>query len=271
MSSSFLHTIFLTLLLGILSHPVSAQVGNDADSIAPPVSVDTLSAEEQEDGDYSVEDVKSTADVAVPDTAAFRIVADTTAARLRKDQAFAYANDSAYWQKDLPETRNEGKGFWYYFDAFFHSGGVRFVFYTLLIALLLFVVYRIIESNNLYMFRKPRPTDSAEAGGDEVLTDEPALEKKIRQAIEAGNYRVAVRYLYLKSLRSLDKKGWIRYHAQATNNDYIHQVSDKGIGREFRFLTNIYEYVWYGEFELSGTQFGLVQQQFQQFHNTIRA
>ena len=92
------------------------------------------------------------------------------------------------------------------------------------------------------------------------------LDEKIKKAIADKDHRKAVRYLYFKTLRQLDQRGWIRYHAQATNYDYITQISSYPVAGDFKFLTQVYDYVWYGGFELTEEQFGIVHSNFQKIY-----
>jgi hypothetical protein len=78
-----------------------------------------------------------------------------------------------------------------------------------------------------------------------------------------------VRYLYIKTLYALNDKNWIQFHAQATNNEYVKQMSEHKNINDFRFLTQVYEYVWYGRFEVTEQQFSVVHHNFKKFQATI--
>lgn len=205
------------------------------------------------------------------DTTVFRQVPDSVALKLKKDKIFEYANDSAYWKEvQVRRKRSSGSdtGFWGAFYKFFALREVRIIMYILLGILFLWVIYRVIIQNNLYVFsrankqRKPDEEEEADVESEDI-------EEKISKAIAAGNYRAAVRFLYIKTLQLLNNKGWIRYHAQATNHEYILQMSNNKLSNEFNFLTGVYDYVWYGEFELSGDQFGRVQHVFNNFFGVM--
>lgn len=198
-----------------------------------------------------------------------RTVPDSSVNKLKRDEAFAYANDSAYWTKKAKEPEKRGKGFWDYFYDFFSGSAVRTITYIILGVIFVLIIYRIIVVNNLFMTAasRRRKEDPREF---EIEIDDNNLDAKIQAAIQDRNFRAAIRFMYLKSLRSLNDKGWIRYHAQGTNNEYISQVHPYGVGNEFRFLTHVYEYVWYGEFALSEEQFNRVQQNFQHFFNAVK-
>jgi len=80
---------------------------------------------------------------------------------------------------------------------------------------------------------------------------------------------MAVRWLYLKALRLLNEQALIKYHIQATNRDYMQQLSGVALGGPFRWLTVTYERVWYGEFPVSDAQFDTLYPYFQDFYKSI--
>jgi hypothetical protein len=204
---------------------------------------------------------------AVTEPPAFREVPDSVANRLKKQKDFAYANDAAYWTRE-PETEPK-KDFWDYFYSFFSQMGVRMIMYGLLIAFFLFIIYRVIVVNNLYMFYRSKKASNTVDEGEGNIEDDN-LDEKINKAIDQHEHRMAVRFMYLKALRLLNDRQWIRFHAQATNYEYVNQMSGHKMSEEFRFLTRIYDYVWYGEFTLTNEQFELVHKNFLHFYNAVK-
>ena len=255
----------MRLVIGItllLSFTKSLRAQDESDTIvaAPP------SLSQDADDGYATsrtQSKRSTYEIPV-----LRQVADSTARSLQKQKEFAYANDPAYW-KEEPKPR-EQKSFWDYFFEFFQSSTVRTIVYSLLIAFFLFVIYRIIVVNKLFLFyssKKLKPQEEGEA----VNIEDENWDEKIQKAIDANDHRMAVRYMYLKTLQLLNAKQWIQYHAEATNHEYVLQMNSRKQGSDFRFLTRIYDYVWYGEFALTAEQFDVVNNNFRHFYNTVNS
>jgi hypothetical protein len=202
-----------------------------------------------------------------PERPALRAVPDSAVSRVKKQKEFAYANDPAFWAQEPVEREDEGFG--YHFYRFFSNDTVRMLFYGLLIAFFLFVIYRVMVVNNLYLFyrnKQSKPVIENDEGG---IEDEN-LDEKIHKAVHDKQHRLAVRFMYLKALRLLNDQLLIRFHAQSTNYEYVKQMSGHKMGEEFRFLTRIYDYVWYGEFALNEDQFRVVHNNFQQFYNAVK-
>lgn len=233
-----------------------AQVNGDADSsvtVESPVQVD----------DYLSHDK-----VVVPEPLTYRRVPDSIPRSLKRQKDFAYANDPGYWVSDPPPE--EKKGFWYYFYNFFQSVAVRTIAYSLLIAFFLFIIYRIIVVNKLFLFYSSKKVKKEE--GEEVVNiDDENLDEKIQKAIDEKDHRTAVRYMYLKALKLLNDRQWIHFHAEATNYEYVNQMSGRKLANEFGFLTRVYDYVWYGEFMLTDEQFEIVYNNFKHFYNAVNS
>lgn len=93
--------------------------------------------------------------------------------------------------------------------------------------------------------------------------------KLIQQAIVQKNYRLAVRYYYLNILRQLEIKELIVWEQQKTNHDYINEISENNIKISFEELTRLYDFVWYGNFEINEVEFARVAADFEQTNSLI--
>lgn len=261
--------VFVAFLLCIFIGKVNAQEATTDTSYQNPVIDSINSVLDDGDTDYSDEVAPdSTTEVHEPDTVTFRAVPDSVVTALQKRKEFEYANDPAYWMKNKKKEDSEARTIGF-LEWLFYNRGVKIAMYILLAAVLLFAVYKIIINNNLfYRNAKNKLAATTVEEGIEMETD---LESKIAKAIQVKDYRKAVRYLYVKSLRELDQKNLIRYHAQATNYDYLAQVSEFKFAGRFSFLTQVYDYVWYGGFEMSDNQFDKVAKDFNDFFKEIGA
>lgn len=76
--------------------------------------------------------------------------------------------------------------------------------------------------------------------------DPQALWQQARRAADTGDYRRAVRLLYLSALMHLDRAGLIDYHPSRTNWSYAEALSDaSSLAEPFRALTSIADRVLY--------------------------
>lgn len=85
----------------------------------------------------------------------------------------------------------------------------------------------------------------------------------ITKAKNEKNLRLANRYYYLWLLKSFSDKEIIEWDIEKTNADYLNEISNLELKNEFQFLSYVYEHSWYGEFELSKTDFERTETTFQ--------
>ncbi|MCT4628265.1 hypothetical protein [Winogradskyella sp.] len=96
------------------------------------------------------------------------------------------------------------------------------------------------------------------------------FDKLIKQALKENNYRLATRYMYLKSLKALAHKKTIEWHYDKTNNDYLNEIKDLKLKTLFKRVSYIYDYVWYGEFPIDKERFNKNKDDFNQLIKTTQ-
>ena len=96
-----------------------------------------------------------------------------------------------------------------------------------------------------------------------------------KQLIEVAendkNYRLAIRYYYLWLLKGLTNAEIIDYDVEKTNSDYFNEIKSKPIQEEFSYTSYLYNYIWYGEFDVNEQQFNKAKTAFKKFLNSIKA
>jgi len=190
-----------------------------------------------------------------------RSIPDTAVRHWKADHDFDYANDLSLWKKDRKEEENV-------LQRAFDSNAFRWLIYILLGSLLLYALYKIISENNLRFFYR-KPVRLKETAQEEAGLPEEGLDQLLKKAVEGKEYRMATRYLYLMALHHLDQRELIRWHSQATDEEYVRQMDVTPQGERFRWLTSAYQRVWYGKFPLEEHQFSRLSQYFQDFHKDV--
>ena len=77
----------------------------------------------------------------------------------------------------------------------------------------------------------------------------------ISNALRNKDYRLAVRFLYLKNLKQMSDKDIIEWSSHKTNYSYQYEMQNPLLRSKFLETTLIFDYVWYGEFELDESKF----------------
>jgi hypothetical protein len=144
----------------------------------------------------------------------------------------------------------------------------RFLLWSIAIFALLFVLYRLFLSEK-GMFAAPTKNKKLQLV-EELITDEVFLEKRLTEAIQKADYRLAIRFLYLQALNKLNDKGWLLLSPDKTNYQYVQEMKNKQFKNEFARITLHYEYAWYGDFKIEETVFKPVKLEFDQFNNKLK-
>lgn len=99
------------------------------------------------------------------------------------------------------------------------------------------------------------------AAAEEPLTAKQALNRADTVAGD-GDYRTAVRYLYLSTLLSLDEKNVIRFDRSLTNREVVRAVADQpALAAILRDVVEIFDRVWYGFWPIDRQTFERYRQQ----------
>lgn len=104
---------------------------------------------------------------------------------------------------------------------------------------------------------------------DEKLLQNADLDALIKKSISDNDFRLAVRFLYLKTLKQLTDKKLVVWEKQKTNEDYTNEISVKQLKNAFENITRLYDFVWYGDFKINEVQFNSINNDFEVTHNLI--
>jgi len=124
-------------------------------------------------------------------------------------------------------------------------------------------------NNNVTLFRK-KQKDLSRPEEDEEMPEnifDIKYPNEIDKAAAQGNYRLAIRLLYLRLLKNFAERNIIQYKQDRTNLDYLMQLSSTRYYPDFFRVTRHYEYAWYGEFAVTGDMYQVIRHQFDQLEN----
>jgi hypothetical protein len=94
---------------------------------------------------------------------------------------------------------------------------------------------------------------------DEQLTAETAL-KRAQTLSTGGDYRMAVRYLYLSTLLIMEERGLFRYDRAKTNREYLRSLQERPeLALILKDVVEVFDRVWYGFQPLSKSDYSQYQ------------
>ena len=88
------------------------------------------------------------------------------------------------------------------------------------------------------------------------------LQKRLKEYIENGDYRGAIRIYYLFILKDLSHKQWIFWEREKTNMHYLREMSGKEEFDDFNKSISYFEVIWYGKRDINHDQFKIIQPNF---------
>lgn len=154
------------------------------------------------------------------------------------------------------------------------TGIVQFILqvipYLILLLVLIFIVKFFLKVNVNNLVTGKTDKSSILLTEDEEIINNKNINDLIEQAIKQKNYRLAVRYYYLLVLQKLQEKDLIEWQQQKTNEDYIKEIQQKTLIDKFKNLTYLYDFVWYGNFEINELEFAKVEANFNDLTTRIK-
>ncbi|MEO5947682.1 MAG: hypothetical protein ABIP79_12770 [Chitinophagaceae bacterium] len=192
-----------------------------------------------------------------------RNIPEPVVKKLKEEDAFWYV-DKAFNQKKKPEEPKKS----------YTPLGQQTWFKTLvwLIIIGAFVAFLItyLSGSSINLFRKKNVIITNQ-DTEEMPEDIFAInyQKEIDKAAAAGNYRLAVRLMFLQLLKNMSERNIITYKQDKTNFDYLSEVDARSWYQQFFKVTRNYEYSWYGKFDINEDAYQLIRKDFDQFKNQL--
>lgn len=127
---------------------------------------------------------------------------------------------------------------------------------VLLLAVLVYLALSLRRS-----LARPVAVDDEEHDPEANLTATTALQQAGSLA-QGGDYRTAVRYLYLSSLLWLDERGVMRYDRALTNREHLNRLpADATLHAHLQPIVETFDQVWYGNAPLDAAGFAAYKRQ----------
>lgn len=183
------------------------------------------------------------------------------------DKDFTYKEEKTKKKDPQIETSNRSGSVFLAFFGFFMSS----IFPFLLGGFVIFVILKSVLGFDTQFWK---PTNKAKTSSDKLIYEdedihELNLEALLQQAIANKDFRLAIRYYYLTTLKGLSNKQIIDYHKDKTNSEYLFEIENPQTRTDFSYLSYVYAYVWYGEFPVDENSFEKAQKKYQSFLNSI--
>lgn len=159
--------------------------------------------------------------------------------RLNKKQSDDWITKLKNWIQQQLGSLTTSKSFAVLFD---------YVYYALAVLALLIIIRGFIKADRSGIFFGKISRNNLKLTNIREDIDKLDFEELISSAIDSRQYKLAVRYLFLKSLKLLSDKKIIEVKNHKTNSQYLFEIKDKKIANSFKNAVRRFEWIWYGDF-----------------------
>ncbi|MBP8823251.1 MAG: DUF4129 domain-containing protein [Flavobacteriales bacterium] len=186
--------------------------------------------------------------------------------RLQADPEYDYDRslhvENLWWDRLLKWVRQQ-------LDDLFGTKGGRWVashwHWAIVAAAMLLLLFYLRKRlfHGAFTVDADKPRQVLEIHEDLAVVD---LDQLLATAEREGNWRLALRYHYLKVLRRLMDEGRIRLKPESTDGDYLRQLKDPAQRSTFAELSFLFKWAWYGDAPLDEARYRSLAPAFTLFH-----
>lgn len=196
---------------------------------------------------------------------------------LKSDEDFDYTEleeSVSLFEKFMRWLGDLWDSFWRWLLGDYEAHGflaflIRILPYIIIAGIVIFVIWLFYRLNPGARLLKSKEKPEVFFTEEEEIIKSRNISELIQKALEEKNYRLAIRYYYLLVLKKLSSAEIIHYEFDKTNREYVTEIASTDISNRFSNVTNIYDYIWYGNFDLSEADFGIAQKSFKSLVNQI--
>ena len=185
--------------------------------------------------------------------------------------------DFNYSSKEAKDNSSGGRFMDWLIDKLF--GGVSrerratiidFILWTFALAGLGIMIWLLTRTELVNFLKgKTRKTEFNFSDVDEDISGID-FDAKISKALLENNYRLAVRWYYLKQLNKMNILGIIEWQPHKTNIEYSRELQKSELALFFTELSRIYDYTWYGEYNITSDNYIKMTEKFKNFEIEMR-
>lgn len=146
---------------------------------------------------------------------------------------------------------------------------LEYIIYALMGVLVIYLLVRMFvnEKFSAIFSKKARSIIDIDLSEQHIETID--LDSLMEDALKSKDYRLAVRYQFLKILKLLSQKNIIDWHFEKTNVDYEREITEARLQHEFKKASYLYENIWYGEQPIDESGYAKTDVRFKAVKNSI--
>jgi len=146
---------------------------------------------------------------------------------------------------------------------------LEIIIYIAMGILAIYLLARFFAGENLSSLFSKKATSLIDINLSEEHIENIDIDAKIIEAINQKDYRLAVRYHYLRALKQLSLNNIINWEYEKTNSDYQEEIKVTQLKPLFKEVSYLYDYIWYGEQNIDENGFKAAETRFTALKNNI--
>ena len=146
-----------------------------------------------------------------------------------------------------------------------------YFYYGLAILAVFLIIRGLIKGDRRGLFFGHKNQNQIKVADNEEDINQLNFDELINIAIENKHFKLAVRYLFLKSLKLLSHREFIQLKNNKTNHQYLSEIKNNIIASAFQETTSRFEWIWYGDFPVDENTMKISQDEFSNLFRLITA
>ncbi len=152
-----------------------------------------------------------------------------------------------------------------FLSLFSDHGAAPYIRYAIIIILIVIVVLKILNTDMQSLFLKSKKNIKMDYSIVEENLNNMNLDELINNAIRTQDFRMAVRFYFLKILKNLTEKNIINWKINKTNSEFLIEIIASKYYDDFKNICSIYDHVWYGKFSITQEKFLQIKNNYDNF------
>lgn len=146
---------------------------------------------------------------------------------------------------------------------------IKYLIYFLMGGLVIYLLIKLFISENISSIFTKKANAIININLSEEHIENLDLEALLKSALKQKDYRLAIRYQYLKALKLLSQQNIIDWHFEKTNLDYQKEIETPKVKLLFNEVSYLYDYIWYGEQKIDENDYNAADKRFVALQNIV--
>ncbi|QLE01589.1 DUF4129 domain-containing protein [Galbibacter sp. BG1] len=146
----------------------------------------------------------------------------------------------------------------------------RVFYFLIVLAVIYFIVKAVLRKEGRWIFGRSAGKKLLHVQDIESNIYQTDFKQLIEEAVAQKNYRLAIRYYYVWFLKELSEKGHLEFDVEKTNSDYINEIKESSLKKDFSYASYLYNYIWYGEFNIALTEYDRAAVKFEHYIKSVK-